>query len=407
MAYNLVGKDFVPVDVAAKVTGRAKYAEDFRAEGMVFCKTLTSPIPHAKITTSRPRRRSRSRACSAFSPRTTCRNSRRRSPRSWSRTRCSTSASRSSRSRPRPRRSPPRRSRRSRSSSSSCRMQFTDPLESLFPGGPDARSNGNVAAAQINLQTVKWDAGDFAAASDDKLPLGKPAEQWYDYGDIDAGFKASKLDHRGKLRLQRSYSHHQHGDALRHGVLGRRQVLPLRLEPEPHRRRPQHRPPDRHQAGGSRPGRPGVRRRGLRQQDPGLSQHGDRRLDVEEDRPAGHASHLPHGGHTASAARDPASRGASSSGFSEDGKLLAADMYIVQENGPHIGGGDFRSPAMRSRWSIRPTRCGGARFRVLTNTPPVGSLRGPAKTSSCRPSNRSMDKAARELGVDRAGDPAA
>jgi xanthine dehydrogenase molybdenum-binding subunit len=49
MAYNLIGKNFVPVDVAAKVTGRAKYAEDFRAEGMVFCKTLTSPIPHARI----------------------------------------------------------------------------------------------------------------------------------------------------------------------------------------------------------------------------------------------------------------------------------------------------------------------------------------------------------------------
>ena len=30
--------------------------------------------------------------------------------------------------------------------------------------------------AQINLQTVKWEAGDFAAAGDDKLPMGKPAE---------------------------------------------------------------------------------------------------------------------------------------------------------------------------------------------------------------------------------------
>ena len=49
MAYNLIGKDFTPMDVEAKVTGRAKYAEDFRAENMVFCKTLTSPIPHAKI----------------------------------------------------------------------------------------------------------------------------------------------------------------------------------------------------------------------------------------------------------------------------------------------------------------------------------------------------------------------
>ena len=49
MAYNLIGKNFVPTDVVAKVTGRAKYAEDFRADGMVFCKSLTSPIPHAKI----------------------------------------------------------------------------------------------------------------------------------------------------------------------------------------------------------------------------------------------------------------------------------------------------------------------------------------------------------------------
>ena len=49
MAEKLVGKDFTPVDVVAKVTGRAKYAEDFRADNMVFCKMLTSSIPHAKI----------------------------------------------------------------------------------------------------------------------------------------------------------------------------------------------------------------------------------------------------------------------------------------------------------------------------------------------------------------------
>ena len=49
MAYNLIGKDFVPPDVRAKVTGSAKYAEDFRAEGMVFAKLLTSPMPHASI----------------------------------------------------------------------------------------------------------------------------------------------------------------------------------------------------------------------------------------------------------------------------------------------------------------------------------------------------------------------
>ena len=29
---ELIGKDFTPPDVAAKVTGRARYAEDFRAD---------------------------------------------------------------------------------------------------------------------------------------------------------------------------------------------------------------------------------------------------------------------------------------------------------------------------------------------------------------------------------------
>ena len=36
-------------DLYAKVTGQAKYAEDFRAEGMLFCKLLLSPMPHARV----------------------------------------------------------------------------------------------------------------------------------------------------------------------------------------------------------------------------------------------------------------------------------------------------------------------------------------------------------------------
>jgi hypothetical protein len=86
----------------------------------------------------------------------------------------------------------------------------------------------NVAAAQINLQTVKWEAADFAAAGDDRLPLGKPAEQW-SYGDVEA---ASRPCDRGKLRLRRPRPPSD-GDALRHGLLAGRQVHPPRLEPEP------------------------------------------------------------------------------------------------------------------------------------------------------------------------------
>ena len=50
MAYDLLGKNFTPPDVHAKVTGKAKYAEDFRVDGMVFVKVLTSPMPHARVT---------------------------------------------------------------------------------------------------------------------------------------------------------------------------------------------------------------------------------------------------------------------------------------------------------------------------------------------------------------------
>ena len=49
MAYTLIGKDFIPPDVHGKVTGKAKYAEDFKVEGMLYARLLTSPIPHARI----------------------------------------------------------------------------------------------------------------------------------------------------------------------------------------------------------------------------------------------------------------------------------------------------------------------------------------------------------------------
>src|SRR5271163_287128 len=47
--HKLVGKNYATPDLYAKVTGAAKYAEDFRADGMLFCKLLLSPIPHARV----------------------------------------------------------------------------------------------------------------------------------------------------------------------------------------------------------------------------------------------------------------------------------------------------------------------------------------------------------------------
>ena len=64
---RLIGQNYTTPDLVAKVTGRARYAEDYRAEGMLFCKLLLSPMPHCRIRRHRHRaRRWRCPACKAI-----------------------------------------------------------------------------------------------------------------------------------------------------------------------------------------------------------------------------------------------------------------------------------------------------------------------------------------------------
>jgi len=50
MTFIHIGKDFVPPDVEGKVTGDAKYVEDFKPEGLVYARLLTSPLPSGRVT---------------------------------------------------------------------------------------------------------------------------------------------------------------------------------------------------------------------------------------------------------------------------------------------------------------------------------------------------------------------
>src|SRR5215475_1662139 len=370
MAYNLIGKNFVPVDVHAKVTGRAKYAEDFRAEGMVFSKTLTSPIPHARIrridTSAALKIKGVVGVLTADDV---------------------------------PQFPPPavpilakdetfyvgepilavaaETEEIAAEAIEAVRIEFeqlphvTDPLESLFPGGPDARSNGNVAAAQINLQTVKWEAGDFAAAGDDKLPLGKPAEQW-NYGDLDAGFKAAKLvveesfvsgglaHHPMETRSAMAYW--QGGKCILHGSnQSHTAAVPniarlIGIKPE-----------DLVLIaefcgggfGSKIPGYPNMAIAAL--------------LSKKINRPVMHriSRYEEYG---IGSAR-PGFQGYIKMGFAPNGKMTAADLYIVQESGPMATAGDFRAAAGAMSLVYQPV---AMRFRtvpVLTNTVPVGAQR--------------------------------
>jgi len=43
IGYKLIGKNYATPDLYAKVTGQAKYAEDFRAEGMLSASCCSAP----------------------------------------------------------------------------------------------------------------------------------------------------------------------------------------------------------------------------------------------------------------------------------------------------------------------------------------------------------------------------
>ncbi len=394
MAYNLIGQNFEPHDVVAKVTGRAKYAEDFRAEGMVFCKLLTSPMPHAKI-----RGVDASEALKMpgvlgiltaddvpqFPPPQTPILAKDEvfyvgEPILALAAVDETTAA---------------------DALEKVKIDFEqlphvlDPLDSLYPGGPNARSNGNVAAAQINLQTVKWQASDFG---DDKtLPMGKPAETW-SYGDLDAGFKASKLVLEESF-VTAGYSHHSmeprtamaywqggkcflYGSNQSHTAAVPNIARYIGIEPK-----------DlvfiaEYCGGGfgsKIPGYPIMAVPALLSKK--LSRPVMMRITRIEEYSIGTAR--------------PTFQGHAKLGFREDGKLLAADLYIVQENGPHIGAGDFRSAGNALSFVYQPEAMRFQAIPVLTNTPLRGPQRGPGENQLVPAIEPMIDKAARELKIDR------
>ena len=62
MANKLVGQNYVTPDLVAKVTGQAKYAEDFRVDGMLFASCCSARCPTAADEHRHEQRRWRCRA---------------------------------------------------------------------------------------------------------------------------------------------------------------------------------------------------------------------------------------------------------------------------------------------------------------------------------------------------------
>ena len=87
--------------------------------------------------------------------------------------------------------------------------------------------------------------------------------------------------------------------------------------------------------------------------------------------------------------------------FDANGRVRAADMFVVQENGPTTGFPDWPAAGETVTMLYQPAAMRFRAINVATNTPPRSAQRGPGHNQTVAVVEPLMDKAARELGIDR------
>ncbi len=400
MAYELLGKNFVPPDIHGKVTGKAKYAEDFRVDGMVFCRLMLSPMPHARV---RNIDASAALAMPGVLGILTADDV--------------------------PKQPPPSDpiltneplyvgqpilavAAESETLAQDAidkikldleELPFTvDPLESLFPGGKDARLDGNVLAAAgvggpAPLKSVKWTAADFARAGEGQLPMGEPVREW-SYGDIEDGFKKAALV-LDETFVTAGNSHHSmeprsamaYWEGGKCFVFGSTQsqsfVVPglagfIGIDPA-------NLVYVAETCGG------GFGSKGSAYPTMSIPAHMAKKINRPVMLRISRAEEYFLG-----CART-GFQGRIKMGFDKSGRVLAADLYIVQENGPTTGFPDWPSSGDTVSLLYQPLamRCRGT--AVFTNTPPRSAQRGPGHNQTQAAMEPLLDKAAKQLGIDR------
>ena len=394
MAEKLVGQDIAPPDLIAKITGRARYAEDFRADGMVFAKLLLSPMPHARV------RRIDASAALAMegvlgiltADDVPARDAPGEAPLTME---------------PLYEGEPILAVAAVDETTAADAIEkvkvdleplpfVLDPLESLREGGPNARTQGNTMQNR-EIATMKWSEQVFAEAGDDRLPMGEPTDEW-SVGDIEAGFAAADVIVEESI-VHQSLTHHPmeprscmaywrndklflHGSTqsvarTRAAVAG---GLGLDIE-------------DVVFIGEYCGGGFGSKIAGSTiMQVPALfSQKINRpvmlRITRYDENNLGRAR--------------PGFQAWTRIGYRSDGRITALDLYVVQENGPYGRSGDFLTAGTVASLQYQPETMRFRGISVYTNTPPKSAQRGPGGAQVNGMLEPIMDKAARELGMDR------
>jgi CO/xanthine dehydrogenase Mo-binding subunit len=404
MAQPLVGSDYITQDLLAKVTGRARYAEDFRADGMLFCKLLLSPRPHARVRGFDADAALRVPGVKAVLTADDLPDL--------------DGAERALTNEPLYGGEPIAAVAAVSEEIAAHAIEqirldleplpfVIDALESLKPGSPNARLEGNVwvpAAAgapgqqgRPTIREVKWTEAQLAEAAEGRLPIGDVPEQW-SFGDLDIGFKSAALV-LDETFLVQSTGHHpletrsamaywQNGKLYLHAStqslirtvdsvarwvgLPASQVVLI----------------SEYCGGGFGSKGGGAVSMAI----PALlSKKANApvmmRVSREEESYFGRAR-------TNMAGRVKI-------GFARDGRITALDLFIVQDNGPYGPMGDHRSAGNAASLVYQPAAMRWRAVNVLTNTPPRTQQRSPGPMQANGIIEGVVTKAAQQLGIDQ------
>jgi xanthine dehydrogenase molybdenum-binding subunit len=394
MDYKLIGHDFVPPDVDAKVRGKARYTEDMRAEGMLHCKLLTSPMPHARV------RRIHAAAALAMPGVVAILTAD-----------------------DVPSFNPPQAPILSNeplyigapilavaavdeltaiAAVEAIKLDLEplpfvlDPLESLRPGGPSARRDGNVGNLAVPVQTIKWKESDFAGLAQGRLPMGTPAKSW-SYGDLDAGFRDAKLIIEESfvtggvahhcLETRSALAYWQNGKCILYGsTQGHTFEMPilagfigidvddLVFVSE--------------FCGG------GFGSKAVAYTLMAIPAHMARKTN----RPV--MMRISRDEEYAACARSGL-QAYVKMGFRADGRITAIDLYVVQDEGPFDAFIDFIHAGEAVSAVYQPLAMRWQGIPVFTNSPPRTPFRGPGTNSMAAMVDPHLDRAAKALGLDR------
>ncbi len=413
--YKLIGKNYQTPDLYAKVTGQAKYAEDFRAEGMLFCKLLLSPMPHARVkrihthaALSMPGVKAILTADDLPAPADTLTDN-------GTVIKASKWGERGLTNEPVYQGEPILAvaavdELAAAEAIEKIEIDFeplpfvTDPLDTLRPGGPNPRTDGNVWTRPAGqnpgppvVTELKWTKADFAELDQGRLPMGNAPDEWT-YGDLESGFKKAALvldetfvtpdtSHQ-TLETRSAMAYWQNGKVYIYtGTQSTAQTLPaiarwLNISPDNVVFISEY-------TGG---GFGSKITGGVSMIIPALLAKKTNtpvmmRISREEETFIGRAR--------------PSFQGRMKVGFSKEGQITALDMFVICDNGPYDAVGDASSSGRIVSLLYQPQAMRWRGVTVLTNTPPRSAQSSPGGLQGIVIIEPIIAKAARRLGVDQ------